>query len=308
MGCKACYHDLEDKDTSLSAYESEVQPTWCSGCGNFGIWMALKRALVEMNLSPDEVLICNDIGCNGNMSDKIDGYRLHSLHGRVLPLAEGAKLANRDLVVIAMAGDGATYSEGINHFINSLRNNFSISFFVHDNGNYGLTTGQASATTPQGAERTANPYGPTADTLSPIQLAMSLNPSYVAQGFSGEIKELTKLFKSAIKHQQEERGFAFTNILQACPTYNKETTHDWYINRKQTTKEIEGYDKKDPTSALTHATNIQKKVVTGILYENFDNPDYYARYKRQDRNGILKSQLWEEVERRDIGPELDSFR
>jgi 2-oxoglutarate ferredoxin oxidoreductase subunit beta len=242
------------------------------------------------------------------MSDKIDGYRLHSLHGRVLPLAEGAKLANRDITVIAMAGDGATYSEGINHFINSIRNNFSLTFFVHDNGNYGLTTGQASATTPQGAERTANPYGPTASTLSPIRLAMSLDPSFVAQGFSGEIKELTEIMKQAINHQREGKGFAFTNILQACPTYNSETTHDWYIKRKKHISEIKDFDNTSPESVLKHATDIQEQVVTGLLYHNPEKPDYTARYNRQDRQGELSSQLWEEVGRRDISPELDTFR
>lgn len=279
MNCH-CRTEYESGEVRISAYESEVQPTWCGGCGNFGIWAALKRALIELKLKPEQVLLCFDIGCNGNMSDKIRGYRLHSLHGRVLPLAAGAKIANPDMHVIAMAGDGATYSEGINHLINSFRNNFPITFIVHDNGDYGLTTGQASATTPQGAVRNSNPDGPTASTLNPLDLALSLQPNFVAQGFSGNILQLTNILKTAITNQN--KGFSFVNVLQECPTFNKETTHDWYLER---INEIsEDHDQTSLKSAKDLTEKFSGKINTGILYKNKTNPTYIERLSHYRKN------------------------
>lgn len=301
MSCQPNYN-YENGRVKISDYNSDVQPNWCSGCGDYAIWAALKRSLVELDIATNEVLLCFDIGCNGNMSDKIRGYRIHSLHGRVLPLASAAKISNPKLRVIAFAGDGATYSEGINHFINTFRNNFPITFFVHDNGNYGLTTGQASATTPQAAPRTANPFGPTASTLNPLELAFSLNPSFVGRGFSGDINQLTGIMKEAISNQ--DKGFSYVNILQACPTYNKETTHDWYLQRVKDISTFENYDNTNLEMAKQVALDIQEKIATGILYKNNSQPTYLDRLEfRQNRNTTLV----EEVQKQDISKYLQKF-
>ncbi len=261
----SCCDSLNNGKVKYDEYASDIQPTWCSGCGNFGIWTALKRALVELEIAPKDVLLCFDIGCNGNMSDKIRGYRVHSLHGRVLPLAAGAKIANPRLRVIAMAGDGATYSEGINHFINSIRSNYPITFLVHNNGTYGLTTGQASATSPSGAERTANPYGATAEVLNPLSLALSLNPSYVARGFSGEIRNLTKIIKDAIAYQ--DNGFAYVDILQACPTYNKEVTHNTLMSSVQAIENL-NHDNTNMQAAYDLVGKYPEVNPMGVIYKN----------------------------------------
>lgn len=301
MSCCTPNYNYESGDVKVSDYYSEVQPNWCGGCGDYAIWTSIKRALVELNIAPHEVLLCFDIGCNGNMSDKIKGYRIHSLHGRVLPLAAAAKIANPKLKVIAFAGDGATYSEGINHFINTFRNNYPITLFVHNNGNYGLTKGQSSATTPQNAKRSANPDGPSAQTLNPLDLAFSLNPSFVARGFSGDIKQLTELMKEAIMHQDE--GFSYMDILQACPTYNKETTHTWYQDRVY--KVGNDYDVSNLNSARNISADLQNKIATGILYKNDSIPTYLDRLEyrnsysttpveevgRVDVSGLLKLHL-----------------
>lgn len=308
MSCKTSA-EFEGGKVKISDYDSEVQPTWCSGCGNFAIWAAFKRALVELQLAPQDVLLCFDIGCNGNMSDKIRGYRLHSLHGRVLPLAAATKIANPKLKVIAFAGDGATYSEGINHFVNSVRNNFPITFFVHDNGNYGLTTGQASATTPQCAPRTANPDGPTATTLNPLDLAFALNPSFVARGFSGDIPHLTEVMKAAIEFQ--DKGFAYVDILQSCPTYNKETDHFWFQKRVRT---LEGKPGDAFTSDLEAARKISaitdQEIHSGILYQNTSNPTYLQRleYRSQTGSAWAGTSPVEEVAKQDISGLLGKFR
>lgn len=304
MSC-GCDTGLNSGPVRVDDYYSEVQPTWCGGCGNFGIWTALKRALVELELAPDQVLLAFDIGCNGNMSDKIRGYRLHSLHGRVLPLAAGAKIANRNVKVIAMAGDGATYSEGINHLINSFRNNFPITFLVHNNGDYGLTTGQASATTPQGAVRTANPDGPTASTLNPIDLALSLQPSFVARGYSGDIKHLTEILKAAILHQ--DHGFGFVDILQSCPTYNHERMQWWYEERVKNINDAGNYSKSDINKAREIASPIGDTIYTGVLYENKEVPNYLGRLEyRKDKWG--NSTLTQEVIRHDISGFMEELK
>ncbi len=274
MSCHTS-EEFEGLPVKISDYASSVLPTWCGGCGNYGIWSALKRALVALQIPPQDVLLCFDIGCNGNMSDKIEGYRIHTLHGRVLPVASAAKIANPKLKVLAFAGDGATYSEGIGHFVNTLRNNYPISFFIHDNGNYGLTTGQASATSPQCAPRTANPEGTTASTLNPLQLALSLQPAFLAQGFSGDIEQLTEIMIAAIK--QQDQGLAVTNILQACPTYNKETSHEWYQQHIFDVNYKGDYDVQDLKSAQAAAVKQPDKYPTGIIYKAGEVVNYMDR-------------------------------
>lgn len=292
---------------SIENYNSEIQPTWCGGCGNYGIWAALKRALVELGLKPHEVLLAFDIGCNGNMSDKIRGYRIHSLHGRVLPLAAAAKIANPRVKVIAMAGDGATYSEGINHFVNTIRNNYPITFIVHNNGNYGLTTGQASATTPQGAKRTANIDGPTASTLNPIDLALSLEPSFIARSFSGEIKHMTEVIKAGILHQ--DKGFAFIDMLQACPTYNYETTHNWYYERIKNINEYQNYDRSDINQARQVSDIFKnKEIAVGVLYENKKALSYLQRLEYRTKGAWAKTTTVEEVQKYDVSKYLEAYR
>jgi len=302
--CKINYN-YESGRVKVSDYYNEVQPTWCSGCGDYAIWASLKRALVELDIAPHEVLLCFDIGCNGNMSDKIRGYRLHSLHGRVLPLAASAKIANPKVKVIAFAGDGATYSEGINHFINTIRSNYPITFFVHNNANYGLTTGQASATTPQHAPRTANPDGPTGQTLNPLELAFSLKASFVGRGFSGNIHQLTEIMKEAILFQ--EKGFAYVDILQACPTYNKEMSHDWYLSKVRKIEEFKNYDKSDMNLARQIAGDMDTIIATGILYKDEASISYLDRliYRNKD---WANSTLIEEVNKHDISSLLKEHR
>jgi len=301
MSCCAPNYNYENGEVKVSDYYSEQQPTWCSGCGDYAIWAAIKRALVELEIPTTDVLLCFDIGCNGNMSDKIKGYRIHSLHGRVLPLAAGAKIANPNVKVIAFAGDGATYSEGMNHFINSIRNNYPITFLVHNNGNYGLTKGQASATSPQGAPRTASPDGLVSATLNPLELAFSLNPSFVARGFSGNIQQLVEIFKEAISFQ--DKGFAYVDILQSCPTYNKETTHDWYLNRVKEVKELATYEMTDLEAARKVAADMQTNIATGILYKNESNPTYLQRLTYRNGNYNFK----DEVKRQEIASILRKY-
>lgn len=254
----------------MADYHSENRCSWCDGCGDYGIWTAVKRALVELKINPWEVLLCYDVGCHGNMSDKLLGYRFHGLHGRVLPFAAGAKIANPAIPVIAHGGDGASFSEGVNHLVHSVRSNYPIVFILHNNANYGLTTGQASSLTWKGQPMNTSPNGIPERTLPSMDFVFSLEPTFVARGFSGDIPQMTEILKEAIGHN----GFAFVDFLQACPTYNHFATHEWLMERVYDVKTTK-HKVTDFVKARELATNTTERIATGILYRNDKAPSFY---------------------------------
>lgn len=289
-------------DTNIGArmqeYHSENQCTWCDGCGDYGIWTAIKRALVELEIEPWQTLMCFDVGCHGNASDKLKGYRFHGLHGRVIPFAAGAKLANPKLPVIAFGGDGASFSEGVGHLVHGIRSNYPITFILHNNANYGLTTGQASSLTWQGQAMNTSPHGIPEHTLRSMDLIFSLEPTFVARGFSGNIPQMVEIFKAAIQH----KGFAFVDILQACPTYNKFATHEYLMQHcKPVGKD---HDPKDFAMARQVAVNTAESIATGILYQNEGIPDFYERLVPRQN---LKTVSTEEVEKKDVSALMKKF-
>jgi 2-oxoglutarate/2-oxoacid ferredoxin oxidoreductase subunit beta len=276
----------------ISEYYSETQCNWCDGCGNYGIWTAVKYALADLNLHPWQVCLCYDVGCHGNGSDKLQGYRFHGLHGRVIPFAAGAKLANMRLPVIAFGGDGGTFSEGIGHLVHGVRSNYPITFVLHNNANYGLTTGQASSLTWPGLPMNTSPNGIPERTLPSMNVIFSLNPTFVARGFSGDIKLMTRILKAAIQH----RGFAFVDVLQACPTYNHFATHQ-YLLGSYFDANAAGHDSSDLRRAKALAAQGEDRVACGILYQREDIPDFYERLT--PRFG-LKTTCVEEVRKYDV--------
>lgn len=257
---------------SVRDYFCSHECTWCDGCGDYGIMAALKRALVSLGIPPYKAVLFFDIGCHGNMSDKMLGYRFHGLHGRVLPVAAGAKLANMDLPVIALGGDGASFSEGINHLVHSVRSHYPITFILHNNANYGLTTGQASAVTWQNQAMSCSPNGIPEDTLHPMELVFSLDPTFVARTWSGDIPQMERVFKEAITH----RGFAYIDVLQACPTYNEFMSHKWLLEHCFDAN-AQGHDPSNLEAAKKIAFGTDKRVGCGVLYKNETVPDFYER-------------------------------
>jgi 2-oxoglutarate/2-oxoacid ferredoxin oxidoreductase subunit beta len=278
--------------SALSEYYSETQCNWCDGCGNYGIWTAVKYALADLSLHPWQVCLCYDVGCHGNGSDKLQGYRFHGLHGRVIPFAAGAKLANMRLPVIAFGGDGGTFSEGIGHLVHGVRSNYPITFVLHNNGNFGLTTGQASSLTWQDNPMNTSPNGIPERTLASMDFIFALNPTFVARGFSGDIKLMTRILKAAIQH----RGFAFVDVLQACPTYNHFATHQYLLD-KCFDANAAGHDFSDLPGAKALAAQDQDRIACGILYQREDIPDFYERLT--PRRG-LETTCVEEVRKYDV--------
>jgi 2-oxoglutarate ferredoxin oxidoreductase subunit beta len=238
-----------------------LKPAWCPGCGNFGILNALNRALVEMKIEPHQVLLVSGIGQAGKLPHYTRGNVFNSLHGRPVPPAIGAKIANSELIVIAVSGDGDAYGEGGNHFLHAARRNHDITYLVHDNQVYGLTKGQASPTSDVGFITKTTPYG-AANPINPIALAIVSGASFVARGFAGDIDHLSNLIKKGITH----RGFALIDILQPCVSFNHKNTFQWYRERVYNLED-EKHDPSDKKAALEKALIWGERIPIGIIYE-----------------------------------------
>jgi 2-oxoglutarate ferredoxin oxidoreductase subunit beta len=243
---------------TLSDYAG-LQPAWCPGCGNFGILQALNKALVELKIEPRQLLLVSGIGQAGKLPHYTRGNVFNSLHGRPVPPAIGAKIANPELVVIAVSGDGDAYGEGGNHFLHAARRNHDITYLVHNNQVYGLTKGQASPTSDLGFVTKTTPYGAVSP-VNPMALAIVSGASFVARGFAGDIDHLADIMKKGVTH----RGFALIDILQPCISFNHKNTFQWY--RERVYKLEGGYDPADKKAALEKAQEWGERIPIGIIY------------------------------------------
>jgi 2-oxoglutarate ferredoxin oxidoreductase subunit beta len=245
---------------TLSDYAG-LQPAWCPGCGNFGILKALNVALVELEIEPHRVLLVSGIGQAGKLPHYTRGNVFNSLHGRPVPPAIGARIANPDLVVIAVSGDGDGYGEGGNHFIHAARRNHDITYLVHNNQIYGLTKGQASPTSDIDFITKTTPYG-AVNPVNPVALAMVSGASFVSRGFAGDSEHLASLIKQGITH----RGFSLIDILQPCVSFNHKNTYSWYRERVYKLEDESDYDPGDKKAALEKAQEWGEKIPIGIIY------------------------------------------
>lgn len=246
----------------VTDYESYHPIAWCPGCGNFGILEAVKLALVDLNLEPYQVLMVSGIGQAAKLPHYLRCNTFNGLHGRTLPVATAAKIANHKLTVIAVSGDGDAYGEGGNHFLHTLRRNIDITYLVHNNQVYGLTKGQASPTSDIGFVTKTTPFGAIAQPVNSLALAIMMNAGFVARGFAGEIKHLTWLIKEAIQH----KGFSLIDILQPCVTFNKVNTFKWYKYRIYKINEDPKYDPTDQSLALKKSIEWGDRIPIGIIY------------------------------------------
>lgn len=246
---------------NATRFNTKAKPTWCPGCGNFGIQNAIKKALLSLDLQPHEVAISSGIGCSGKIPHWINVYGFHGLHGRTLPVATGLKLANHKLVVIAEGGDGDGYSEGMGHFIHACRRNVDMTYIVHNNGVYGLTTGQVSPTGDRGFASSTTPHGAIEWPLQPLALAISAGANFVARGFSGDSERLGKLISEGIQH----RGFSFIDVLQVCVSFNPSKSYKWYQQRVGNLED-EGHDPTDRMKALEAVFRDDGRLPIGVFY------------------------------------------
>lgn len=260
------------------------KPAWCPGCGNFGILTALKNALVALEIEPYRVLMVSGIGQAGKLPHYTKGNVLNVLHGRTLPAASGAKIANPELIVIAVGGDGDGYGEGGNHFINTVRRNHDITYLVHNNQVYGLTKGQASPTSDFGFVTKTTPQG--ADIpLNPIAVAIAAGASFVSRSFAGDVEYLSQLIMQGIQHH----GFALIDVLQPCVSFNHKNTYAWYRERVYKLEE-NGYNPGDKMAAFEKAQEWDDRIPIGVIYRE-EKATYEERLPALSRGPLVRREL-----------------
>jgi len=248
----------------------QYETAWCPGCGNFGILLAVKRALAARGLKPHQVLFVSGIGQAAKAPHYLNANLFDGLHGRSLPVATGAKLANPALTVIAESGDGCTYGEGGNHFLAAIRRNIDITMLVHDNQVYGLTKGQASPTSAEGFVTKTQPEGSASAPFNPVGVAVAMRAGFVARGFSGMTDLLSDLIQQAIIHP----GFSLIDVLQPCVSFNRVNTWEWYQERCEPLPK--GYDPTDWRAAMEIAQQWGDKIPVGVIYRNA-RPSFHER-------------------------------
>jgi 2-oxoglutarate ferredoxin oxidoreductase subunit beta len=278
----------------LADYKTDVHNDWCPGCGDFGILNAIQMALADMQLPAHKATIFSGIGCSGKTPHYIRTYGVHTLHGRVLPFAQGAKLANPDLDVIAVGGDGDGLGIGAGHFVSAGRRNVDMVYIIFNNAVYGLTKGQASPTLKLGMKTKSLPQPNVNNSVNPIALALVSGFTFLARGYAYDVRHLKDIIKKAVEH----KGLAFVDVLQPCPTYNDINTKEWFqgfdkidantgraMPRVYKLEET-GYDGivRDPSEmndkmgqALARSNEWGDKIPMGVFYQNEHIPTYQER-------------------------------
>jgi len=242
-------------------FNTSEECVWCPGCGNFPILIAVKQILAEMDMKKEDTVIVSGIGCSDKYNQYLNTYGYQSIHGRILPVAMGIRLANHKLKVIGIGGDGDGYGIGLCHFIHSMRRNLDITYLVCNNQIYGLTTGQTSPTSNKGSKTKTTPKGSIAMAVNPMALALASDATYVARAFAGDLKHMKDMIEGGIKH----KGFALIDIFQPCTTYNHDNTFDWF--REVTYKlEDDGHNPKDKQAAFKRAME-HEKLPIGLFYQ-----------------------------------------
>jgi 2-oxoglutarate ferredoxin oxidoreductase subunit beta len=262
----------------VKEFNTAYRPTWCPGCGNFGMFEALKRAFAQLGWEKHEFAMFWGIGCHGNGADFYDVQGLHALHGRALPPATAFRLTRPDQHVVVEMGDGDGYGLGMGHFVHTVRRNVDLTAIVHNNQIYGLTTGQASPTTDHLMRTVSTPAGVLEDPVNPIGLALSEGATFVARGFAGDIPHLTDLFVEALTH----KGFALVDVFQPCVTWNKLNTFAWFRERVYKLGERD-WDPSDRVRAFELSmttfhdltcTPDECRVPIGVYYREEGKPTY----------------------------------
>ncbi len=259
------------KQMEANDYKGRVKPSWCPGCGNHAVIMALRKAMATLNLQTNDTAIVSGIGCSSRFPFFMSTYGFHTIHGRALPVAIGLKEARPETNVIVVGGDGDGLSIGGNHFIHAGRKNPNITYIMMDNEIYALTKGQCSPTSRTGTTTKCNPYAWTADRLNPVLMALSFNASYVARGHSGDVKQLEKLILGGLEH----KGFSFIHIVSPCVQYNKVSSFE---KIKELVRELpDNHDTEDRANAMKYAF-APEGLYTGVFYKT-ERPTYEERYE-----------------------------
>src|SRR6056297_2327776 len=272
----------EDREVDRDEFTPgvEPQPTWCPGCGDFGVLKALKGAMAELGKNPEEVLLVTGIGCSGKLNSYFESYGFHTIHGRSLPVARAAKLANTDLEVVAAGGDGDGYGIGGNHFMHTARENHDMTYIVFNNEVFGLTKGQASPTSPKGHKSKTQPKGNAKDPVRPLSMALAAGASYVARTAAVNPNQAQEILVEAIEHD----GFAHIDFLTQCPTWNKDAKqYVPYVDVQESDDyDFDVTDRREAQEMMFETENVlhEGTVLTGRYYVDEDRPSYQQEKQR----------------------------
>jgi 2-oxoglutarate ferredoxin oxidoreductase subunit beta len=310
-------HNLEVAD--VHSYVTDVATL--HNCGDFGILTSIQMALAQLQLDPDKVAVFSGIGCSGKTPHYINAYGFHTLHGRVLTVATGARLANTKQTVLALGGDGDGYGIGAGYFVGAGRRNVDFAYLVHNNNVYGLTKGQASPTLAKGKKTKSMPEQSIQDGINPVAMAIASGYTFIARAYALEPKYTAAIIARAIEH----RGAALVDVLQTCPTYNDLYTKEWYEGADLPEKrsrlyklEAQGFDGKvkDPTdkqeiiakkSAAVARSYEDEPIPIGVYYE-IDLPTYedevFRRIPDLKETPLVEQNAFE----RDVNPLLEAMR
>jgi 2-oxoglutarate/2-oxoacid ferredoxin oxidoreductase subunit beta len=309
------------KPLVLKDYKSDLHNDWCPGCGDFGILTGIQMALQQLQIEPDKLAVYSGIGCSGKTPHYINGYGFHTLHGRVLTVATGGRLANTDLTVLALGGDGDGYGIGAGYFVGAGRRNADFAYIVHNNNVYGLTKGQASPTLSKGKKTKSMPEQAIQDGINPVAMAVASGYTFIARGYALEPKYLASIIVKAIQH----RGSALVDVLQTCPTYNDLYTKEWYEGADLPEKrsrlyklEDKGYDGKvqDATDAQEIVTKKAAAVARSYetdpipigIYYQVELPTYEDAVGQRIPALAEKPLVEQDVFHRDVTPLLEAMR
>jgi 2-oxoglutarate ferredoxin oxidoreductase subunit beta len=258
----------EPSNLVANDYKSKVHPIWCPGCGDFGVLSSFYKAVSDLHIPPEQLVIVSGIGCSSRFPAFVNAYGFHGTHGRALPLATGVKMSRPDLHVVTVGGDGDAFSIGMGHVPHAIRRNVDITYIIMDNEIYGLTKGQPSPTSPRGIEKKASPFGTVEQPINPLTLALSAGATWVARGFSSKPKDLIELIKQAIQH----KGFSFLQVLSPCVTF-----YDTYDHFKNITKPLPtDHDPLDKARAMQFAMD-EQTLHLGLFFKE-DRPTYDQGY------------------------------
>jgi 2-oxoglutarate ferredoxin oxidoreductase subunit beta len=286
---------------TFKEFRNNIKPNWCPGCGDFSVQAAIQRAAANVGLEPEQLAVISGIGCSGRISGYINAYGLHGIHGRALPIAQGVKLANRELTVVASGGDGDGFAIGMGHTVHAIRRNLDVTYIVMDNQIYGLTKGQTSPRSAEGFKTKSTPEGSIEHTLSPLEIALSAGATFVAQSFSSDLKQLTTLIEEGLKH----KGFSLINVFSPCVTFNKVNTYDWF---KENIVNLEQFPDYDPSNRIAAMNKIMETngMLTGLVYQNKDRKSYEDLAVGFKQEALAKQSL--ELTREQFDKLLTEFR
>jgi pyruvate ferredoxin oxidoreductase beta subunit len=274
----------EDREIDQKEFTpgTEPQATWCPGCGDFGVLKALKQAMPEVGRTPDETLLVTGIGCSGKLSSYFESYGFHAIHGRTLPVARAAKLANPGLEVIAAGGDGDGYGIGGNHFTHTARENHDMVYIVFNNEIFGLTKGQTSPTSPKGHKSKTQPHGSAKDPVRPMSLGLAAGASYIARTAAVNPRQAKEIIVEAVEHD----GFAHVDFLTQCPTWNKDAKEYVPYTDIQDDDEFEfdTGDRREAAEIMYEAETrlYEGEVLTGRFYQETDRLSYGQEKRAQE--------------------------